>query len=43
MAKLQTALVKANQSGALDSFKATLNQAASSVSPQAAAVLKESL
>lgn len=43
MAKLQSALVKANQSGALDSFKATLNQAASSVSPQAAAVLKESL
>ena len=43
MAKLQSALVKANQSGALDSFKATLNQAASSVSPQAAAVLKDSL
>ncbi len=43
MAKLQTALVKANQSGALDSFKATLNQAASSVSPQAASLLKESL
>ncbi len=43
MAKLQTALVKANQSGALDSFKASLNQAASSVSPQAAVVLKESL
>lgn len=43
MAKLQTALVKANQSGALDSFKASLNQAASSVSPQAAGVLKDSL
>jgi hypothetical protein len=43
MAKLQTALLKANQSGALDSFKATLNQSASSVSPQAAALLKESL
>ena len=43
MAKLQTALVKANQSGALDSFKATLNQAASSVSPQAATILKDSL
>lgn len=43
MAKLQSALVKANQSGALDSFKATLNQAASSVSPQAATMLKDSL
>jgi Protein of unknown function (DUF4197) len=43
MAKLQTALVKANQSGALDSFKATLNQSASSVSPQAAVILKETL
>lgn len=43
MAKLQTALVKANQSGALDSFKTTLNQSASSVSPQAAVILKESL
>jgi hypothetical protein len=43
MAKLQTALVKANQSGALDSFKATLNQSAASVSPQAAIFLKESL
>lgn len=43
MAKLQTALVKANQTGALDSFKASLNQAASSVSPQAAAMLKDSL
>lgn len=43
MAKLQTALLKANQSGALDSFKATLNQSAASVSPQAAVMLKESL
>ncbi len=43
MAKLQAALMKANQSGALDSFKATLNQAASSVSPQAAGMLKDSL
>jgi len=43
MAKLQTALIKANQSGALDGFKASLSQAAASVSPQAAAVLKDSL
>lgn len=43
MAKLQTALVRANQSGALDSFKASLNQAASSVAPQTTALLKESL
>ena len=43
MAKLQTALVKANQSGALDSFKGTLNQAAASVAPQAVATLKDSL
>ncbi|MEY2880780.1 MAG: hypothetical protein RLZZ15_3160 [Verrucomicrobiota bacterium] len=43
MAKLQTLLVKANQSGALDGFKASLNQAATSVAPQAALVLKDSL
>lgn len=43
MAKLQAALVKANQTGALDSFKASLNAAASSVAPQATAALKDSL
>lgn len=43
MAKLQSALVRANQSGALDGFKSSLNQAASSVAPQTTAVLKEAL
>lgn len=43
MSKLSAALVKANQSGALDGFKASLSQAASSVSPQVGSILKESL
>lgn len=43
MAKLQAALVKANQTGALDGFKASLSQAAASVAPQATAALKSSL
>lgn len=43
MSKLSAALVKANQSGALDGFKASLSQAASSVAPQATATIKESL
>ncbi len=42
-AKRQTALIKANQSGALDGFKATLNPSTASGSPQAAATGKESL
>jgi hypothetical protein len=43
MSKLSAALVKANQSGALDGFKASLSKAASSVAPQTTAILKESL
>ena len=40
MKKLEAALQRMNQSGALDSFKATLNQAAVSVAPQTTAALK---
>ncbi|MBC7365414.1 MAG: DUF4197 family protein [Undibacterium sp.] len=43
MAKLEGMLKAANQTGALDGFKASLNSAAASVAPQAAAALKESV
>lgn len=43
MAKLQSALVKANQTGLLDGFKTSLNSAATSVAPQATATVKEAL
>ena len=40
MGKLESALKRMNQSGAFDSFKASLDQAASSVAPQTTAALK---
>ncbi|WP_414662397.1 DUF4197 domain-containing protein [Horticoccus sp. 23ND18S-11] len=40
MAKLESTLSRLNQSGAFDSFKASLNQAAATVAPQTVAVLK---
>ncbi len=40
MAKLESMLKAANQSGALDGFKASLNSSASAVAPQATAALK---
>jgi hypothetical protein len=40
MAKLESMLKAANQTGALDGFKASLNSAASSVAPQTTAALK---
>lgn len=43
MAKIVNLAKKLNQTGALDSFKASLNAAAASVMPQTTAVLKESL
>lgn len=43
MSKLSAALVKANQSGALDGFKNSLSQAATSVSPKVGSIHKESL
>ncbi len=43
MAKLESTLKKMNQSGAFDSFKASLNQAAVSVAPQSTAVLKSAI
>ncbi len=43
MAKLESMLKAANQSGALDGFKASLNASASSVAPQATAALKDAI
>jgi len=43
MAKLESAVKKLNQTGALDSFKASLNAAAASVAPQTTGALKESI
>jgi hypothetical protein len=43
MAKLESALARMNQSGAFDSFKASLNQAAASVAPQTTATLKSAI
>ena len=43
MGKLESALKTMNQSGAFDSFKASLNQAASSVAPQTTAALKAAI
>ncbi len=43
MNKLESTLKKLNQSGAFDSFKASLNQAATSVAPQTTAVLKSAI
>jgi hypothetical protein len=40
MAKLESTLRRLNQTGAFDSFKASLNQAAATVAPQTTAVLK---
>jgi hypothetical protein len=40
MAKLESTLKRLNQSGAFDSFKASLQQAAVSVAPQTTAILK---
>ncbi len=40
MNKLESMLKKMNQSGAFDSFKASLNQAAMKVAPQSTAILK---
>jgi hypothetical protein len=43
MGKLEAGLKKMNQSGAFDSFKASLNQAATSVAPQTTAALKAAI
>lgn len=43
MAKLESMLKAANQSGALDGFKASLNSSASSVAPQATSALKAAI
>jgi hypothetical protein len=43
MAKLESTLRRVNQSGAFDSFKASLNQAAATVAPQTTAVLKSAV
>ena len=43
MAKLESAVKKLNQTGLLDSFKASLNRSAASVAPQTTAAMKESL
>jgi hypothetical protein len=43
MGKLVSLLEKSNQGGALENFKTSLNQVASSVAPQATATLKEAL
>lgn len=43
MSKLESALKRMNQSGAFDSFKSSLNQAAVSVAPQTTAVLKSAI
>lgn len=43
MAKLESAVKKLNQTGLLDSFKASLNQSAASVAPQTTAAMKESV
>ncbi len=40
MGKLESTLRRLNQAGAMDGFKASLNQAAATVAPQATAVLK---
>jgi hypothetical protein len=43
MTKLESMAKKFNQTGAIDAFKSSLNAAAASVAPQAAATMKESV